>query len=245
LRLAYLVAVQHNRVAMQYQARTPKRQPIRPAMPRPTCLDKEIILGDGRCLRIRPIVPGDAAALVEMGRRSTPEDLRLRFFGPVRPALGPLASRLTDFDPHRHIACAAYDPASPGPDQEFLGVVRLIVAPDDRHAECAILVRSDFQGRGLGEALIREMLGWASELDLASVTADILHENKAMLRLARRFGGLAVPRTDDFQVLSIVFQPPWNAQPPAGVDGRGADTGTTDSVLSAPQGAAQREGGPP
>ena len=47
--------------------------------PYPAELEKDIEIRDGRRLRIRPIRPEDAPALVEMGRRSTPEDLRLRW----------------------------------------------------------------------------------------------------------------------------------------------------------------------
>ena len=56
----------------------------------------------------------DAQALVDMGLRSTPEDLRLRFFSPVRPAVGVLTSLLTEFDRAHHIAVAAYDPGKRG-----------------------------------------------------------------------------------------------------------------------------------
>ena len=74
--------------------------------------EKEIVVGAGRKLRLRPIRTDDAECLVEMGLRSTPEDLRFRFFSPVRPMVGSLTSLLTDFNRQNHIAVAAYDPAS-------------------------------------------------------------------------------------------------------------------------------------
>src|SRR5208337_4186748 len=99
---------------------------VRLTMSYPSNFDKEIVIDGGRRLHLRPIRPEDAPALVEMGLRSTPEDLRLRFFGPIRPMLGPLVTRLTDIDYDRQFAVVAYDPDLPGPDAEILGGVRLI-----------------------------------------------------------------------------------------------------------------------
>ena len=163
------------------------------------------MLRDGRRLRIRAIDRSDAAALVEMGRRSTPEDLRLRFFGMVRPEPGPLASLLSDFDHDRQIAVAAYDPNSAGAEDEFLGVVRLICAPDNRQGEFSIMVRSDLKGQGLGAGLMREMLDWASKCGLARVEGRILAENKTMLQLARKCGAVIEPSDDDFLTVRVAF----------------------------------------
>ncbi len=123
-----------------------------------------------------------------MALRSTAEDLRLRFFSTVRPEIGALTTLLTQFDPTRQIAVAAYEPGTEDGDGDLLGVVRLILSPDATQGEFAIMVRSDQAGRGLGRALMREMLGWARDRRLVRVEAEILTENKRMQRLARAFG---------------------------------------------------------
>ncbi len=138
-----------------------------------------------------------------MGLRSTPEDLRFRFFSPVRPAVGPLSSLLTDFDRDRHIAVAAYDPKAVGDSLGILAVVRLILAADKPEGEFAIMVRSDQAGRGLGHALMREMLSWARARALTAVRGEILAENKRMLRLAREFGAVVVPQNEDFRIVQV------------------------------------------
>lgn len=166
-------------------------------------LEADIRVAGGRRLRLRAIRPDDAQALVDMGLRSTQEDLRFRFFSPVRPAVGALTSLLTQFDRERHIAAAAYDPAGVGDGQGILGVVRLILAADTPEAEFAIMVRSDQAGRGLGYALMREMLGWARARGLARVRAEILAENKRMLRLARQFGAVVEPQNQDFRIVHV------------------------------------------
>lgn len=167
---------------------------------------------DGTCivrqrgkLRLRPIRTDDAQALVDMGLRSTPEDLRLRFFSPVRPMVGSLTALLTEFDRDRHIAVAAYDPTAIDGDKDILGVVRLILSSDAREGEFAIMVRSDQGGRGLGHCLMEHMLDWARDRNLTRVRAEILMENKRMLKLAREFGAVVQPQNLDFRIVHVVI----------------------------------------
>lgn len=174
-----------------------------PAVEQTDLLDKDVMVCNGRTLRLRPIRHDDAQALVEMGLRSTPEDLRLRFFSPVRPQVGPLTSLLTDFDRSRHIAVAAFDPTAEGEEAGILGVVRLILASDTPEGEFAIMVRSDQAGYGLGRCLMQEMLGWARARGLTRLRAEILMENKRMLHLAREFGAVVQPQNDDYRSLKV------------------------------------------
>lgn len=165
----------------------------------------EVRVGRGRKLRLRPIRTDDAEALVDMALRSTSEDLRLRFFGAVNPTIGPLTSLLTQFDRDRHIAVAAYDPAAADDGKGILGVVRLVLAPDKPEGEFAIMVRSDQAGHGLGHCLMRQMLGWARERGLTRVRAEVLTENKRMLRLAREFGAVVQPQSRDFHTVQVAI----------------------------------------
>jgi len=66
--------------------------------------DREITISGNHLLRLRAIGPEDEAVLVAMGRHSTREDLRLRFFGPVRPELGYLISLLAHVDGTRDLS---------------------------------------------------------------------------------------------------------------------------------------------
>ena len=194
--------------------------PEKPATP-----DKEIVVGRGRKLRLRPIRTDDAESLVQMGLRSTPDDLRLRFFSPVRPAVGHLTSMLTEFDREHHIAVAAYDPKAAEGEDGILGVVRLILSRDKPEGEFAIMVRSDQAGHGLGHALMEEMLGWARERGLKRVRAEIMFENKRMLRLAKAFGGVVQPQAQDFRTMQVAIEldgEPLRATPRAASARRGA-----------------------
>jgi acetyltransferase len=56
------------------------------------------------------------------------------------------------------------------------------------HAEIALIVRSDRARRGIGEKLLRTALARAARHGLNTLSALVLHENTAMLRLARKVG---------------------------------------------------------
>ena len=173
-----------------------------PDLPEPNTV---VVTREGWRLGLRPVRPDDAAALVDMARRSTAEDLRFRFFSTIKPDLGPLVVALADFDHDRQIAAAAYDPQSPAADREILGVVRLTWGDGRRRAEFAIMVRSDLKGHGLGHVLIDEMLGWAVRLGIDRVDGEVMAENSHMLQMVRACGGVVEGRGGDFRTVRVAF----------------------------------------
>jgi acetyltransferase len=173
--------------------------------PYPAELEKDINLRDGRRLRIRPIRPQDAPALAEMAQRSTPEDLRLRFFAAMRSIPHALAARLSQIDYDREIAMVAIEPPQADRVEAIAGVVRVICDPDNIGGEFAILVRSDLKGFGLGYRLMQEMLDWARRRGLIRVEGEVLAENAVMLKLAREFGGVVKPVGVDGRTNHVTF----------------------------------------
>lgn len=169
---------------------------------------QDIELNDGSRLKLRPVEPGDTEAILDLGRRCSPEDLRLRFFTPVRVVEGPLSFRLTHPDPQHEVALAAYDPDGPGGAGAFLGVGRLIEGAAPGEAEFAVLVRTDLKGHGLGHKLMEVLLAAAAERGLTRVYGDVLYENKAMLQLARELGARTEHQGPAWGVVRVVFDLP-------------------------------------
>jgi acetyltransferase len=71
---------------------------------------------------------------------------------------------------------------------ELLAVVRLHNDAANDSAEYAIVVRSDYKGRGLGWQLMQMMIAYGRKRGLRSIEGKVLHENKAMLDMCRQFG---------------------------------------------------------
>ncbi len=136
----------------------------------------------GEHLRLRPIRPQDEDLLQEFVRHLSPEDIRLRFFGPLRELTHEMAARLTQIDYDRDMAFLLLDGAA------LLGVGRLAADPDFEQAEFALVVASDRQGRGYGELLLRRVCDYARARGIARVFGIILRENQRMIGLAERLG---------------------------------------------------------
>ncbi|MBS0517406.1 MAG: bifunctional acetate--CoA ligase family protein/GNAT family N-acetyltransferase [Proteobacteria bacterium] len=136
----------------------------------------------GQKLRIRPIQPEDENMLNDFTRRMTPEDIRMRFFGPIRELSHEMAARLTQIDYDREMAFMLLD------GDELLGVGRLAADPDFEQAEFSLIVASSRQGRGYGELLLRHVVDYARVRGIRHVIGHVLRENHRMLDLTERVG---------------------------------------------------------
>ncbi|MGK9235273.1 GNAT family N-acetyltransferase [Inquilinus limosus] len=173
-------------------ARIRVRPPLPPGTPRfairpyPQRLAQRLALRDGREITLRPIRPEDEPAIREMLQRSSPEDVRLRFFSAMRSFSHEFAARLTQIDYDREMALVA-EGAEDG-RRVLLGAVRIIADPDGETAEYGIMVRSDLKGLGLGHRLMTEIIGYARSRGLKQIFGEVLRENVTMLRMAEELG---------------------------------------------------------
>ena len=94
--------------------------------PYPVELETETIDRDGRKLFIRPIRPDDEPLLQLFFRRLTPEDIRLRFFGPLRELTHEMAARLTQIDYDREMASLLIDGEAAGGFETQVGFISFI-----------------------------------------------------------------------------------------------------------------------
>lgn len=169
--------------------------------PYPVELRQEVQTEDDARFILRPIRPEDEPALIEMCAQSAPEDLRLRFLGPMQELSHPLAARLTQIDYDREMAFVVEGVSSAG----LLGVSRLIIDPNFRLAEFAVLVRSDLKGRGLGYRLMQAILSYARSRGVDRVVGEVLNENAAMGQMTQALGGTLRQREDDAHISQASF----------------------------------------
>src|ERR1700730_17900143 len=102
---------------------------------------------------LRPLKVEDGALYPDFLKDVTAQDLRMRFFSPMREVSPALIDRLIHYDPARAMAFIAIDVRT----GKMLGVVRLHDDPGGGGAEFATIVRSHLKGRGLGWLLMRHM----------------------------------------------------------------------------------------
>ena len=76
-----------------------------------------------------------------------------------------------------------------GPEDEtVLGVGQYGIEPDSHSAEIALVVRDDWQNRGVGKALLQYLYELARRQGLHGFTAEVLVDNGAMLHLFESMG---------------------------------------------------------
>ena len=141
-------------------------------------------LPDGTTLLVRPVRPEDEELYPPFFAAVTQQDLRLRFFAPVKEFSHTFIARFTQIDYARAMAFIAINEAT----GEMLGVVRLHSDADFDTAEFAILVRSDQKGHGLGWQLMQLIIAYARAQAIRSVHGQVLQENAAMLDMCRNLG---------------------------------------------------------
>jgi acetyltransferase len=71
---------------------------------------------------------------------------------------------------------------------QALGVSRFAADPDNRQAEYAVEVRSDWKGRGLGYLLMTRLIDVARQRRIGELFGEVLRENTPMLRMCRALG---------------------------------------------------------
>lgn len=174
----------------------------RPAIrPYPATWTSHLALGERRFF-IRPMKPEDELLTGAMLARVTPEDLRLRFFAPLKSFSHAFLARLTQLDYAREMAFIAIEEGT----GEAAGAVRLHADPGHVEAEYAILLRSDLKGIGLGRALMELIIDWARAEKVHRIHSQVLAENGPMLALCRNLGFEITLDPDDISVRRVALK---------------------------------------
>jgi GNAT superfamily N-acetyltransferase len=136
-------------------------------------------------IEIRPIEPGDKAALASAVDQSSDDAVYRRFLNPHGRLTAAELRYLTEVDHSDHEALLAIDPGS----GKSVGVARYVRDHErgDR-AEIAVAVLESWQGRGVGKALLQGLADRARDEGITQFTALMLSNNRAMRRLLADLG---------------------------------------------------------
>lgn len=184
------------RVAVSEARRTDRQLAIRPY---PKEWERRLLPQPDWPVLARPARPEDEEMFRAFFKSVSEEDLRLRFFAPVKDLSHPFIARLTQMDYARAMAFVAIDEASGA----MLGAVRIHADANHEAAEYAILLRSDMKGRGLGWKLMELIIEYARADGIRRIHGEVLRENTVMLRMCGELGFQVTPDPDD-PSLSIV-----------------------------------------
>lgn len=150
----------------------------------------DAIRADGGLVRLRPVVPDDAAALLALHRGVSDRSLYLRFFGISRPAADRYVAQLVRPAGPEHQVLSAWI------GDQLVGVAAFERLPGDT-AEVALLVSDDRHHEGIGTLLLEHLAGAARQVGITHFVADVLGENSLALQTLRDMGCRTTTRFED------------------------------------------------
>lgn len=168
---------------------------------------ERVELTDGQEVVLRLVQPSDRELLLQGLARMSPRSRYFRFMG-ARNDLGESELRyLCEVDGFDHFAMGALVEHDDD-GEEGIAVARFVRLADDRGAaEPAIAVIDDYQGKGLGKALLKRLVSAARERGIRRFRCDFLPSNRTVRHLVRDLEQSAVVREDD-EVVTMEFELP-------------------------------------
>ena len=151
-------------------------------------------LRDGRRVEIRAQRPADRDLIAAAFRRSSPETIYRRFFGPRTGFTEKEVAFYLDLDFVNQVALVAE--LEEAGQKVIVGGGRYIVSPPGR-AEIAFTVDDSHQGLGIATRLMRHLVAIARAAGIKEFFAEVLAENAPMLKVFQRSGLAATTRRED------------------------------------------------
>ena len=179
------------RVVLHAPDVTDDRLPSPAIRPYPSQYATKWKLKDGTPVTIRPIRPEDEPLMVRFHETLSEQSVYFRYFHHMRLSQRVAHERLTRMcfiDYARQMALVVERRDAKGGVREILAVGRLIKLREANEAEFAILISDRFQHSGLGTELLRRLVQIGRDEKLDRIVADILPENRGMLRVCEKLG---------------------------------------------------------
>ena len=142
-------------------------------------------LRDGRCAVIRAFQPEDRAGLMAAVERASADTLYRRFFTVKRGFSAKEIDFFTNIDFVEHVALVAL--VKEGERPMIVGAGRYVVVAPGK-AELAFAVIDEYQGQGIGAALMHHLGVIADRGGIKELIADVLPENVPMQKVFERSG---------------------------------------------------------
>jgi acetyltransferase len=169
--------------------------------PYPKAQERRTSLKNGTPVQLRPVRPEDEEMYKVFFTHVAPEDIRLRFFGPVKEFSHAFIARLIQIDYARSFVIVAVEEVT----GLMLGVVRLMLDVDREKGEYAILLRSDMKGQGLGWKLMKYMIEFARAEGVHEIEGQVLSENGPMLSMNQALGFKIMDDPNELGVKKVVL----------------------------------------
>jgi acetyltransferase len=164
----------------------------------PLYYEEWITLNDGSAIFLRPIKPTDGPLLLDLFNRLSRETIYFRFLTHLERLQPEILKQLVEINYETHFALAAIITESA--KESIIGTCRYIVKENTDHAELTVILRDDWQKRGLGKVMVTRVVEIARSKGLASIEILLDYRNEGMKRI---FASLGYPVQYESSILDI------------------------------------------
>ncbi|SDD89842.1 Ribosomal protein S18 acetylase RimI [Sphingomonas sp. YR710] len=148
---------------------------------------------------VRPVQPGDEAALADFFKHVTPEDLRFRFLSGIKQVSGARLVEMTHVDHKLTEHFVAFDPSHGG-----IIASAMLAADDGRDkAEVAVSIDARYKNRGIGWMLLGHVARYARAHGIKRLQSIERRENHAAIELEHDIGFTARPYPGDNELVLV------------------------------------------
>ena len=156
-------------------------------------------------IRLRPVKIKDEPLLKDFFYALSDKTMERRFFSMRRDVPHDVLQKFVVIDYTREMVILAT--VKEGDRGIIAGMGQYIHNEKNRTAEIAVLVRDDYQGRGIGFELVAYLTQLARKKGLTGFTGEVLFENKPMLKVFEKMGYRIEKKViDDIYELNMWFE---------------------------------------
>ena len=163
------------------QVELPVRVPLYPDE-----LERWIDLKDESRAFLRPLKLTDEPKLRELFYSLSPESVHYRFFRMIKSMPHEKIQEFLKIDYESDMGIVVLPDKSE--DAPIIAIAHYMKEPRTNFTEAAFLVLDAWQGKGVGTALMRTLVGIARQHGIAGFTACVLAQNLGMLRVFHKCG---------------------------------------------------------
>ncbi len=131
---------------------------------------------------IRPFKHEDTPLFTDMFNALSKESIYSRFFSSIKS----VPYKLLEIDYDHNIALIAMSATQP--EEKMLGIAHLICNFSGKEAETAVLVSDTWQGKGIGTALMKQLINIAQKRGVETLWGLVLIENIHTIALGQKLG---------------------------------------------------------
>ena len=141
---------------------------------------------DGQQVTIRTMQPQDRVIESEFVKGLSPKSRYYRFHGALTELSPQMLDQFTNPDYPDEMALIAT--IVEHNTEKEIGVARYARTEVSDHAEVAIVIDDEWQGKGIGTRMLRDLRELAKQVGIDYLEVNVLRENRPMVNLAKELG---------------------------------------------------------